>query len=59
MTIELSLKDRFLAYKISKELGRSINTILEDWMKTLPRRILKYKTPEELFELHLDQIYSI
>ena len=59
MTIELSLKDRFSAYKISKELGRSINTILEDWMKTLPRRILKYKTPEELFELHLDQIYSI
>ena len=45
MTIELRLKDRFSAYKISKELGRSINTILEDWMKTLPRRILKYKTP--------------
>ena len=32
---------------------------VEDWMNTLPRRILKYKTPEELFELHLDQIYSI
>ena len=32
---------------------------IEDWMNTLPRRILKYKTPEELFELHLDQIYSI
>ena len=154
MTIELHLKDRFSAYKISKELGRSINTILneisrgtttqikqgnhvqvyiagtseavykkhrsnscrnfkllecsnfikytidkitndswspdasiwegtnechnglilrfipkgkrisdyscddiafvEDWMNTHPRRILKYKTPEELLELHLD-----
>ena len=32
---------------------------IEDWMNTLPRRILKYKTPEELFELHLDQIYLI
>ncbi|HBJ1652550.1 MULTISPECIES: IS30 family transposase [Clostridium] len=32
---------------------------IEDWMNTLPRRILNYKTPEELFELHLDEIYSI
>lgn len=29
------------------------------WMNTLPIRILKYKTPEELFKLNLDQIYSI
>ena len=28
MTIELRLKYGFSAYKISKELGRSINTIL-------------------------------
>ncbi|NGT68032.1 hypothetical protein [Clostridium perfringens] len=27
---------------------------IEDWINTLPRRILKYKNPEELFELHLD-----
>ncbi len=32
---------------------------IEDWMNTLPRRILNYKTPEELFEIHLDDIYSI
>lgn len=32
---------------------------IEDWMNTLPRRILNYKTPEELFEIHLDEIYSI
>ncbi|MCS6131709.1 IS30 family transposase, partial [Clostridium botulinum] len=32
---------------------------IEDWMNTLPRRILNYKTPEELFELRLDEIYSI
>ena len=32
---------------------------VEDWMNTLPRRILKYKTPEELFESQLDQIYAL
>ena len=31
---------------------------IEDWMNTLPRRILGYKTPEELFELQLDIIYA-
>ena len=31
---------------------------IEDWMNTLPRRILKYKTPEELFEEQLDIIYA-
>jgi len=31
---------------------------IEDWMNTLPRRILKYQTPEELFESHLDIIYA-
>ncbi|QAA33699.1 IS30 family transposase [Clostridium manihotivorum] len=32
---------------------------IEEWMNTLPRRILNYKTPEELFEAHLDQIYGL
>ncbi|WP_143323988.1 IS30 family transposase, partial [Clostridium sp. BL-8] len=32
---------------------------IEEWMNTLPRRILNYKTPEELFEVHLDKIYVI
>jgi len=31
---------------------------IADWMNTLPRRILNYKTPEELFELQLDIIYA-
>lgn len=31
---------------------------IEEWMNTLPRRILNYKTPEELFEMHLDKIYA-
>lgn len=31
---------------------------IEEWMNTLPRRILGYKTPEELFEQHLDFIYT-
>ena len=30
---------------------------IEEWMNTLPRKILNYKTPEELFEIHLDEIY--
>ena len=32
---------------------------IEDRMNTLPRRILNYKTPEELFELQLDIIYAV
>jgi len=31
---------------------------IEDWMNTIPRRILKYKTPKELFEAQLDIIYQ-
>ena len=33
-------------------------SFIEEWMNTLPRRILKYKTPEELFESQLDIIYA-
>lgn len=32
---------------------------IEEWMNTPPRRILGYKTPEELFEKQLDVIYAI
>lgn len=31
---------------------------IEEWMNTLPRRILGYKTPENFFEEHLDKIYA-
>lgn len=31
---------------------------LEDWMNGLPRKILGYKTPEELFDWELDRIYA-
>jgi IS30 family transposase len=31
---------------------------IEEWMNTLPRKILHYKTPEELFEEQLDLIYA-
>lgn len=34
-------------------------TRIEDWINTLPRRKLNYKTPEELFDQYLDAIYSI
>lgn len=32
---------------------------IESWCNTLPRKILGYKTPEELFEGHLDLIYTV
>ncbi len=31
---------------------------IEDWCNTLPRKILDYATPEELFEAQLDEIYA-
>ena len=31
---------------------------MADWANTLPRKILGYKTPEELFEAELDHIYA-
>lgn len=31
---------------------------VEEWMNTLPRKILGYQTPEALFEAKLDQIYA-
>jgi transposase, IS30 family len=38
----------------------SVDTIafVEDWCNTLPRKILGYRTPEELFESELDRIYA-
>lgn len=32
---------------------------IEDWCNTLPRKLLKYRTPEELFEDELDIIYAV
>lgn len=32
---------------------------VEDWCNTLPRKILNYQTPEEVFEQQLDLIYSV
>lgn len=31
---------------------------VEEWMNTLPRKILGYRSPEELFEAQLDRIYA-
>lgn len=31
---------------------------IEDWYNNLPRKILGYKTRDELFEVKLDEIYS-
>ncbi|WP_028829507.1 IS30 family transposase [Proteocatella sphenisci] len=32
---------------------------IEDWSNSLPRKILGYKSPDELFEDHLDIIYAV
>jgi IS30 family transposase len=34
-------------------------TRVEEWMNGFPRKILGYKTPEELFEAELDLIYAL
>lgn len=46
--------------------GKTINdysideiAFIEDWCNTLPRKILNYKTPEQLFEQELDKLYAI
>ncbi len=44
--------------RISDYLLETISFI-ENWMNTLPRKLLDYKTPEELFEIHLDKIYLL
>lgn len=40
--------------------GYSMDEIafIEDWCNTLPRKLLNYRTPEELFEDELDMIYA-
>lgn len=32
---------------------------VQEWMNTLPRKILSYATPEEVFENYLDKIYKL
>ena len=32
---------------------------IADWVNTLPRKILGYRTPDELFEAELDRIYAL
>ena len=41
--------------------GYSIDEIafIEEWCNTLPRKLLNYRTPEELFEDELDAIYAV
>jgi IS30 family transposase len=32
---------------------------MADWANSLPRKILGYRTPEELFDEDLDRIYAL
>ena len=51
---------RFIPKGVSMA-GYSIEDIayMADWTNTLPRKILGYRTPEELFDEDLDRIYAI
>lgn len=45
--------------KLIEEISDDLLEHIKEWMNTLPRKILNYRTPEELFENYLDQIYQI
>ena len=51
---------RFIAKgKRISDYGLEAITRIEDWCNNLPRKILGYRTPDELFEAELDKIYAI
>lgn len=51
---------RFIAKgKRISDYGLDAIARIEDWCNSLPRKILGYRTPDELFEAELDKIYSI
>lgn len=45
--------------KCMKDYSCDDIAFIEEWMNTLPRKILGYKAPEDVFEQQLDLIYSI
>lgn len=48
VTIQLRLKDCWSPYRIAE---------IEDWYNLLPRKILGYRTSDEVFNDELDMIY--
>lgn len=51
---------RFIAKgKRISDYGLEAIARIEEWCNNLPRKILGYKTPDELFEDKLDEIYAI
>ena len=51
---------RFIAKgKRISDYGLDAIARIEDWCNNLPRKILGYKTPDELFEAKMDEIYAI
>lgn len=45
--------------KCMKDYSLDDIAFIEEWMNTLPRKILGYKTPEDVFEQQLDLIYTV
>lgn len=61
--IQTRLKDGWSPNKIAK--GKRIDSYsdeqisqIETWCNSLPRKLLGYRTPDDLFENELDRIYS-
>ena len=51
---------RFIPKGISmKRFSAEDIAYMADWANTLPRKILGYRTPDELFEAELDRIYAL
>ena len=51
---------RFIAKgKRISDYGLEAIARIEEWCNNVPRKILGYKTPDELFEAKLDEIYAI
>lgn len=54
------LMRRFIPKGIAiKDFNCDMIAHVENWCNTLPRKILGYKTPEELFDIQLDLIYAL
>jgi len=50
---------RFIPYgKSTEDFSDDEIAAIEEWINNLPRKILGYATPDELFDKQLDQIYA-
>lgn len=58
---KVTMRDRCFIGKGKRisDYGLDALANIEDWCNNLPRKLSGYKTPNELFEAKLDEIYAI